>query len=91
MTSEGSRIEGENLCESNSRMWVLVLHNDDVNTFDHVIESLCKICNHNTEQAGQCALIAHTKGRYEIKKGHKEELLVMESKLKELSLTITIE
>ncbi|HPS84363.1 MAG TPA: ATP-dependent Clp protease adaptor ClpS [Bacteroidales bacterium] len=40
----------------------LILMNDDVNTFDHVIDSLIEICNHNEEQAEQCALITHLKG-----------------------------
>lgn len=47
----------------------LIVWNDDVNTFDHVIESLVEICNHFPEQAEQCALIIHHKGKCGVKKG----------------------
>lgn len=47
----------------------LVVWNDDVNTFDWVIESLVDICNHSPEQAEQCALFIHYKGKYGVKKG----------------------
>ncbi len=41
----------------------LVIHNDDVNTFDWVADALIDICNHTTVQAEQCAMIIHTKGK----------------------------
>ncbi len=47
----------------------LILHNDDVNTFDFVIESLVDVCEHLPEQAEQCALIAHYKGKCGVKNG----------------------
>jgi ATP-dependent Clp protease adaptor protein ClpS len=47
----------------------LVLHNDDHNTFDHVIECLVGICNHDPIQAEQCAMIVHTKGKCTVKHG----------------------
>lgn len=47
----------------------LIVWNDDINTFDHVIESLVEICNHFPEQAEQCALIIHHKGKCGVKKG----------------------
>ena len=47
----------------------LIVWNDDVNTFDHVIDSLVEICNHYPEQAEQCALIIHHKGKCGVKKG----------------------
>lgn len=47
----------------------LILHNDDVNTFDYIIQSLIEICDHDPYQANQCALIAHYKGKCEIKRG----------------------
>jgi ATP-dependent Clp protease adaptor protein ClpS len=48
---------------------VLVLYNDDVNTFDHVIKSLVEICGHDPVQAEQCATIVHYHGSCEIKCG----------------------
>lgn len=47
----------------------LIVWNDDVNTFDWVIQTLMEICGHSQEQAEQCALFIHTKGKYAVKKG----------------------
>ena len=47
----------------------LVVFNDDVNTFDHVIETLVKVCKHERVQAEQCTYIIHFKGKCEVKKG----------------------
>ena len=47
----------------------LVLYNDDVNTFNHVIKSLVEICGHDPVQAEQCAIIVHFKGSCEVKSG----------------------
>lgn len=47
----------------------LIVWNDEVNTFDHVIESLIDVCEHSPEQAEQCAMIIHHKGKYGVKKG----------------------
>jgi ATP-dependent Clp protease adaptor protein ClpS len=47
----------------------LVVFNDDVNTFDHVINTLIKVCRHTNEQAEQCTLIIHYKGKCAVKNG----------------------
>ncbi len=47
----------------------LIVWNDEVNTFEHVIESLIDICAHSPEQAEQCAMIIHHSGKYGVKKG----------------------
>ena len=47
----------------------IVLHNDDVNTFEHVIVSLMEICDHDPLQAEQCAWLVHYKGRCSVKRG----------------------
>jgi len=52
----------------------IVLYNDDVNTFDHVIETLIKVCEHTAEQAEQCAMIVHYKGKCTVKTGPYDEL-----------------
>lgn len=52
----------------------IVLHNDDVNTFDHVIETLIRVCKHDALQAEQCALLVHYKGKCTVKTGILEEL-----------------
>lgn len=55
----------------------LVVYNDEVNTFDHVINVLMKVCEHAREQAEQCTLIIHYKGKCAVKKGSFEELKPM--------------
>lgn len=52
----------------------LILFNDDVNTFDFVIETLVDVCDHDPMQAEQCALIAHYKGKCSVKNGEFEIL-----------------
>ena len=52
----------------------IVLFNDEVNTFDHVIETLVDVCSHSYEQAEQCALLVHYKGKCVVKTGVYEEL-----------------
>ena len=52
----------------------IVLFNDDVNTFDHVIDSLIHACDHSSEQAEQCAIIVHYKGKCTVKTGPYDDL-----------------
>ncbi|MFK2819651.1 ATP-dependent Clp protease adaptor ClpS [Flavobacteriaceae sp. LMIT009] len=52
----------------------IVLHNDDVNTFDHVIDTLVYACEHTPEQAEQCAIIVHYKGKCTVKTGAYDDL-----------------
>jgi len=59
----------------------LILFNDDVNSFDFVIESLVEVCDHNPVQAEQCALVAHFKGKCGIKSGSLTELTPMNNEL----------
>jgi ATP-dependent Clp protease adaptor protein ClpS len=47
----------------------LVVYNDDVNTFDHVIDTLMKVCQHTLEQAEQCTMLIHYKGKCVVKNG----------------------
>lgn len=47
----------------------LVVFNDDVNTFDHVIETLIRVCKHTPEQAEQCTMLIHYKGKCAVKSG----------------------
>ena len=55
----------------------LVVFNDDINTFDHVIKALIEICDHTPEQAEQCTLIIHYKGKCSVKKGTYKDLIPM--------------
>jgi ATP-dependent Clp protease adaptor protein ClpS len=52
----------------------LVVFNDDVNTFEHVIRTLIKVCQHTPEQAEQCTLLIHYKGKCTVKNGSFDEL-----------------
>ncbi|AJR03544.1 ATP-dependent Clp protease adaptor ClpS [Siansivirga zeaxanthinifaciens] len=52
----------------------IVLYNDDVNTFDHVIDTLIYACDHTPEQAEQCSLLVHYKGKCTVKTGDYEDL-----------------
>jgi ATP-dependent Clp protease adaptor protein ClpS len=52
----------------------LIVWNDEVNTFEWVIETLVDVCGHTPEQAEQCALIIHSRGKYAVKYGSYEEL-----------------
>ena len=47
----------------------LVVFNDDVNTFEHVINTLIRVCRHTPEQAEQCTMLIHYKGKCAVKKG----------------------
>lgn len=55
----------------------LVVYNDDVNTFDYVIETLITVCKHAPEQAEQCTYLIHFKGKCTVKTGTFEELEAM--------------
>ncbi len=57
-----------------SRLHEIILYNDDVNTFDHVIRTLIEVCEHTPEQAEQCSLIVHYKGKCSVKSGTYDEL-----------------
>ncbi|MET6990033.1 ATP-dependent Clp protease adaptor ClpS [Sediminicola arcticus] len=59
----------------------IILFNDDVNTFDYVIETLIKVCEHTSEQAEQCSLIVHYNGKCTVKTGEYGDLKPRCSKL----------
>lgn len=68
----------------------IVLHNDDVNTFDHVIVSLIEVCGHQPLQAEQCALIVHHNGKCSVKRGSFNELEPLCTALLERGLSADI-
>ena len=68
----------------------IVLYNDDVNTFDHVIETLIYACDHTPEQAEQCSLLVHYKGKCTVKTGAYNDLKPRCSKLLEAGLSAEI-
>lgn len=60
-----------------TEVYDLMVFNDDVNTFDFVIETLMDVCGHTPEQAEQCTLLIHFKGKCSVKKGSFDELVPM--------------
>lgn len=78
------------LLELEDELYKLVLWNDDVNTFDFVIESLIEVCGHTLEQAEQCTILVHYKGKCTVKTGSLEVLKPMHEKLLAKSLTSEI-
>ncbi|MCH1558487.1 MAG: ATP-dependent Clp protease adaptor ClpS [Flavobacteriaceae bacterium] len=68
----------------------IILYNDDVNTFDHVIDTLMKVCDHTLEQAKQCSIIVHYKGKCSVKTGSYSDLKPRCTKLLEAGLSAEI-
>ncbi|MFK7749594.1 MAG: ATP-dependent Clp protease adaptor ClpS [Kordia sp.] len=68
----------------------IVLYNDDVNTFDHVINTLINACDHTAEQAEQCSIIVHYKGKCTVKTGEYNDLKPRCSKLLQAGLSAEI-
>lgn len=69
----------------------LVVHNDDFNTFDFVIETLVDVCKHDNEQAEQCTLIIHNRGKCAVKSGDFNTLEPMYKEILNRGITATIE
>lgn len=69
----------------------IILFNDDVNTFDHVIETLIRVCQHEPLQAEQCAILVHYKGKCSVKNGSFEELTPYCSALLDAGLSAEIQ
>lgn len=69
----------------------IVLYNDDVNTFDHVIDTLIRVCDHTNEQAEQCAILVHYKGKCTVKTGSYDELKPQCSSLLDAGLSAEIQ
>jgi len=67
-------LEDVDVLTSTEDPYSLIVWNDEVNTFEWVIETLMEVCGHSQEQAEQCAMIIHTKGKYSVKRGSYEEL-----------------
>lgn len=68
----------------------LVVYNDDFNTFEHVINTLIKVCRHTTEQAEQCTWIIHYKGKCSVKSGTFNELRPMKESICEAGIDAKI-
>ncbi|MDR0227841.1 MAG: ATP-dependent Clp protease adaptor ClpS [Flavobacteriaceae bacterium] len=81
------QIDVSELLNGNSE---IILYNDDVNTFDHVIDTLIKVCNHTSEQAEQCAMLVHYTGKCGVKTGEFKKLKPMCLQLLDAGLSAEI-
>ena len=77
--------------ETKSKVYKLMLSNDDIHTFEYVIDTLMKVCGHSHEQAEQCAFLVHLKGKCDVKRGSLKELTAIYTALCKLELTAKIE
>lgn len=68
----------------------LVVFNDDVNTFDYVIKTLIRVCGHTPEQAEQCTLLIHYKGKCTVRMGSFDELRPMREAICEAGIDAKI-
>ncbi len=68
----------------------LIVFNDDVNTFEHVIQTLIRVCKHTAEQAEQCTLLIHHKGKCAVKNGSFDFLLPMREAICEVGIDAKI-
>ena len=69
----------------------LIVWNDEVNTFEWVIETLIEVCGHSPEQAEQCSYFIHYKGKYAVKQGEFDELKPMCDAITERGIGATVE
>jgi ATP-dependent Clp protease adaptor protein ClpS len=90
MSSKEKHKEELLILEKEDKENQIVLYNDDVNTFDHVIETLIYACEHTPEQAEQCSLIVHYKGKCTVKSGSFDDLKPRCSKLLQAGLSAEI-
>jgi ATP-dependent Clp protease adaptor protein ClpS len=86
-----STLHRDDKLKGGSESSTLILYNDDVNTFEHVIKSLVEICGHDPVQAEQCAMIVHLKGSCDVKIGMIEVLNAMSRSLNANGLNSKVE
>jgi ATP-dependent Clp protease adaptor protein ClpS len=83
--------ESVDVLDATEQSCSLIVWNDEVNTFEWVIDALVEICDHTIEQAEQCAMIIHTHGKYAVKHGSYDELKPMCDAITERGIGATIE
>ncbi len=76
--------------EKISDTYDLVVYNDEVNTFDHVIDTLVSVCEHSPEQAEQCTLLIHYKGKCTVKNGDFEDLKEMRTSITQKGISAEV-
>lgn len=89
MTKEKTKSVG-NTDELEESLKDLILFNDEVNTFDFVIDTLVDVCGHDLMQAEQCAMVAHYNGKCPVKSGTFHELKPVHDEMNNRKLTVSI-
>lgn len=77
--------------ETKRKVYKLILSNDDIHTFEYVIDTLVEVCGHTREQAEQCAYLVHLTGKCDVKRGSLKELTPILTSLSKWELTAAIE
>jgi len=75
---------------ADQHLYSLIVWNDEVNTFEWVIETLIDVCGHTEEQAEQCAMLIHTKGKYAVKHGDYDTLKPMCNSITDRGINATV-
>jgi ATP-dependent Clp protease adaptor protein ClpS len=83
--------EDTNTLTAEANSCSLIVWNDEINTFDWVIDTLIEVCGHTTEQAEQCAIIIDSKGKYAVKEGEFDMLKPMCDAITERGIGATID
>ncbi|MEO7801291.1 MAG: ATP-dependent Clp protease adaptor ClpS [Ginsengibacter sp.] len=91
METEVQELNDIELAIAEESSYNLIVWNDEVNTFEWVIDTLILVCNHSNEQAEQSAMIIHTKGKYAVKNGSFDFLKPMCEAIIERGINATIE
>ena len=90
MSTKEKVLEEVQVQTKEDKLHEIILYNDDYNTFDHVINTLIAVCEHTPEQAEQCSLLVHYKGKCAVKTGTYKELEPKCSKLLDADLSAEI-
>lgn len=90
-TTDTSLLESVDTLTQVVSPYQLVVWNDDVNTFEWVIETLMDVCGHSHEQAEQCAYIIHHSGKYAVKNGEYDDLRPMCDTILDRGISATLE
>lgn len=90
MSTKEEVLEEVKVESKEEKLHEIILYNDEYNTFDHVIETLIIVCEHTPEQAEQCSILVHYKGKCAVKTGTYDELEPRCTKLLDAGLSAEI-
>lgn len=91
MSTKPFEFEESDVLTEVEKPYHLVVWNDEVNTFEWVIQTLVEVCGHSEEQAEQCAFLIHFKGKYSVKNGSYDDLKPQCDAITERGIGATVE